>query len=65
LADAFLQHLDREDGLKAVVADIKTAHAEYLEEAKSVARAHGVDIDKPESGKWNLDITAKTISKLS
>jgi hypothetical protein len=64
LAEAYVQSKKHEDTLKTAIETLEGLNTQYLEEAKKIARGHGVDIDAPNQGQWNLDLAAKTLSKV-
>lgn len=64
LADAYFNLKAHEDNLKATVINIEKLTNEYVEEAKTIARHKGVNIDNPTEGQWNLDLINHTLSKV-
>jgi len=64
LADAYIKSKKHDETLTEAVIGVEKLTNEYMEEAKKIARDHGVDIDAPDQGQWNLDLNAQTLSKV-
>lgn len=58
----FVLHTSRSQ--KSFENVISTKENEYLEEARALAKSHGVDPDSPDAGKWNLNLDEKTLIKV-
>lgn len=65
LADAYANLKVEEDKLKNISNSIEKLTNEYVEEAKTIARHKGVNIDNPGEGQWNLDLINGTLTKIA
>lgn len=53
-----------EGHLKSLTAEAKTKEQEFIDEARKVTKAHGVDVDQPDQGQWNIDLDNNTLNKI-
>lgn len=63
LANTTIQFTKTEENIRVMVDKLIVMEDNYVTEAKEVAKAHGIDVDKPDQGQWNLDIDNKTLKK--
>lgn len=63
LANTTIQFTKTEENIRVMVDKLIVMEDNYVNEAKEVAKAHGIDVDKPDQGQWNLDIDNKTLKK--
>lgn len=50
--------------LKALTSEAKAKEEEFIDEARKVTKAHGVDVDQPDQGQWNIDLDNNTLNKV-
>jgi hypothetical protein len=57
LADLYIK-------LQRATVEVENLNKEFLDEAKKIALAHGIDVNDPATGQWDLNIKQKTLSKI-
>lgn len=53
-----------QEHLKALMTDAKVKEEEFIDEARKLTKAHGVDVDQPDQGQWNIDLNNNTLNKI-
>lgn len=64
LADLFMQKHTVDANLETLANTLETVRNDYVVTAKALAKNHGVDMDKPNQGNWQLNIANKTLTKV-
>jgi len=63
LAEIQLQILALEEQRAGILQEIKTANGTMFTSLKEATKAHGVDLDAPNAGKWNVDMDTMTCTR--
>jgi len=64
VANHTIRLYEMQEYLKNLTVDAKNKEKEFMDEARKVTKAHGVDVDQPDQGQWNIDLDNNTLNKL-